>query len=311
MPENPERETEKKYNSTRRKFLGAAAGSAVLSSSAIGTVVAKSGPKIDISDFEVTGKKRTTIDINPSEVTVTTKKSSPELKKRYGKMSIKNEEVKDRTHPEEDDLPRTDTIVKDEHWKGTVAKEDEWVELVQSDNADQLHFSMSSEGEIGKAAEYPEVHPKYYHNNEDNMFVLSGPINMVGSVQYSDASECANNIASNGTGSYTWTTSVIDATRYALTGFQYQAHEASVASGPFGITGRTHARLWNSDDQVLIASHEDSWVPHSAIAYDDAEVRIDGFMDSSTNRYNVGNDEKPSGGQLLDHDGEATLIFDT
>ncbi|WP_440770071.1 hypothetical protein [Natronorubrum sp. DTA28] len=301
----------KRRDSTRRTFLGAVAGSTILASSALGTVVAKSGPNVDMADFSVEGRKITTVKITPSEVEVTTKKQSPQLQDRYGKSSLEVTQTHERPEPERDDLPREDNFTETEEWKDIVAMEDEWAKLTESDNADQLLVSMSENGEIGPAASYPSEHPKYYHNNEDNMFTLSGPINLVGSVQFSDADDCASTIASNGTGSYTWTTSVTDATRYAMIDGQFESHDESVASGPFGFTGRTHGRLWDSGTQVLIAAHEDDTVPHEAVSYLEAEERIDGFMDSFTDHYDVDNAEDPSGSSLLDHNGKATLVFDS
>ncbi|WP_255192879.1 hypothetical protein [Natronobeatus ordinarius] len=298
-------------DNTRRTFLGTVAVSVGFAGFGLGTVVAKSGPSVDMKDFAVGGRKSTTVEIRPEEVVVKTIKQSPELKERYGDDKIQNIETYERPEPERDDLPQEDTIVETGMWRGFVAKEDEWVTLAESDNADQLMFSPEEKNESDIEVNYPDEHPKYYHNNEDNTFVLSGPINLIGSVQFDDADHCASNIASNGTGSYTWTTSVADATRYALTGLQFQAHESSVASGPLGITGRTHGRLWNSSSQVLIAAHEDNWVPHEAVSYKESEERIDSFMESSFNHYDANNAEDPDGNQLLDHDGEVTLVFET
>lgn len=293
----------------------AAAGLSLFGTGAVGSVSGRTGTHPTLNDFRVQGRKIQHVKVRPEYIETTTRKISPDLQRRYGPEQLESTHRHERPHPELDDLPRKDTSVYNNPWNALIAAEDEWIDLATSPNADEIMVSgaelaaQASEQDVSIDS-YPDQLPKYYYNNEDGLWELSGPINILGSpFTFDGAEDCASNIASNGTGSYTWTTSVVDAARYALTGSTFQRHEESVASGPFGFTGRTHGRLWNGtdDDYVLIAAHEDSWAPHEAIAYLEAEYRIVDFMNSSKDIYDAGNDEEVG----LDHNGKVSYIANT
>lgn len=309
---SPEHKKRSRIRTDRRSFLMAsAAGLSVFGVGAAQSAGAQMTDEPDVTEFYVEGRQLIRTMIRPKQVEIVTHKISPDLKERYGSSVLKNRETIERPEPDRDDLPHRKTIVENEPWSGYVADEAEWVALADSDNADQIMMSVSSTGEVGPALAYPSDFPKFYHNNEDGRWVLSGPINLVGSFLYDDASDCASNIADNGNGHF-WTTSVTDATRYALIDGTYQRQEASVASGPFGVFGRTHARLWDAPrGYTLIAAHQDDRFPHKAVSYLEAEYRIADFMTSDRDRYDADNDEHWWKGQMKDHNGKVTYLFET
>lgn len=308
--QSPDKNT--KWPVKRRQFVASlTTGAAILGTGIIGSATA-SGPT-SLGSFETNGVERITVDITPEEIAIKRIKTADRIES-FGKRRLSTTETYERPAVRKDDYPRKTRISYEQPWTGYIAPREQWVQLARSPNRDQLMFTEEqlenvAEREGVRIESYPDQLPKYYHNNVDGLWELSGPINLLGfRTSFDDASECASNIEDNGDGRL-WTTTVADATRYALTGSTFQRHEESVASGPLGITGRTHARLWNGNDgdYVLVAAHEDDNVPHEAVSYLEAEYRIVDFMNSSKDGYDAGNDEKVG----LDHNGKVSYIAET
>ncbi|APW97438.1 hypothetical protein CHINAEXTREME_06490 [Halobiforma lacisalsi AJ5] len=92
---------------------------------------------------------------------------------------------------------------------------------------------------------------------------------------------------------------------------EWVENEASVASGPFGIIGRTHGRIWSGpvDFYGIVAAHIDDAVPHEAVSYLEAEEEITDMMDGEDDLFDAENDQHPgTGDDLLDHNGRVSLI---
>ncbi|ELY92945.1 hypothetical protein C483_06425 [Natrialba hulunbeirensis JCM 10989] len=277
-----------------------------MSLAGVGTIgSARADDTVDREDIRVTGQQIIRRTIEPDEVIYEITKQSPELNRRYGIGAIHQTEVKERTHPEEDELPeRQSTKVERKPWDSYVGKTEEWIPV---QDAETTGSDVSTQATVS----YPDGVPKYYFRNTDEgLWEQSGPINLI---SFGDADDLDSHIRDECKSGRNpaWTTTVADAARYLLVDGDFTQHEASVASGPLGFAGRWHGRLWNYDNgRVLVAAHEDSAVVHGdglghvAQSYLDAEHRfmedVPGVADHYEATVDVG----------LDHNNRVSHIFD-
>ncbi|WP_254864426.1 hypothetical protein [Halovivax gelatinilyticus] len=302
---------------TRRSFVNSiAAGGLITGTTVIGNGKANLSEKAPSDeDLHIEGNMLIKTRIAPEKIQIDIRKTSPDLVERYGKAALTESIEYERPYPNKDDLPKRDVVVKRDTWTTRVGTEGEWERYYGET------LNGSTAGHDVSPTHYADEVPDYYHNLNDGIWEQSGPINLIGEL-WSDPDTMADDIVTAsehdnqrrpwGTN---WTTSVADATRYLYDpdAGQYRSHDASVASGPAGFTGRTHARIWETphhDVVMAMAAHEDDWVPHEAVAYLESEYRIaENVDDEYESNMHATKDIIDFGNSGLDHNGKASLIY--
>ena len=254
--------------------------------------------------FGVRGREIRRERIRPEEVEVTVRKSSPDLKKRYGKnkATISRTETYDRPKPEEDDLPTQETRTTTAPWEAEIATEAEWREA----------FTDSESRSVGEASVSTTDHSyreDYYdfglfeYEKTDGLFERTAPMNVISPESLSGV---VGVLDSNG-----YTTYVVQYDRYAWDSDQYtfRTQDRSAATGTFGFLGRKHVKFWEFGGYVSGSAHVDSSVPHEAVSFEDAEQHIEGKFDGASGWYGYDDYYDVDNGSFLDHDGSSTGLF--
>ncbi|NEU56407.1 hypothetical protein [Halorussus sp. MSC15.2] len=285
---------------TRRQFMNGivslglgALGLPLLSES--GT--AASGPAVP-EKFRVTGREIVKTKIRPDSVTVTKRKISDDLRRRYGITPpvLTKTETFDRPKAKQDDLPLRDTRTEKRPWDTYYAKEDEW----------KAHYRKT--GGVSVQARDPdeEDHPYgvWEYEAVDGGYETAAPMNVISE---QSAADVAGVLTSNG-----WTDNVVQYNRYAYNSAtnQFEQQDKSVATSTFGFLGRNHLKMWEFEGYVSGSAHVDSSVPHEATSFDDAEAAIEDVFDGASNWYGYDDYYDMNNGSQLDHDGSATKLVE-
>ncbi|WP_323171959.1 hypothetical protein [Natrialba sp. PRR66] len=304
--DTPDDENRTSTNMNRRTALGALGASLLATGTGfgIGGAGATDGSARELGEFRVTGTIVTRATIRPTAVTITKRKTSSELKERYGKSEVVEERTIERPDPEADDLPEKAKREERRDWDALYATGDEWETLFET----QQETLMFTDDGVSADASYPSYVPKYYHAQDSGGYELKGPVNLL-SNSTANANDLAVEIDSEG--GILWNTWPVEYGRHMYIDGEWIENEASVASGPFGVLGRTHGRIWTGpySNYGIVGAHIDDSAPHEATSYLDAEQEITGMMNGNSDYYDADNGEHPStGNSLLDHNGDVSLI---
>ncbi|UPW00504.1 hypothetical protein M0R88_00010 [Halorussus gelatinilyticus] len=248
--------------------------------------------------FRVTGREIVQTKIRPEEVTVRTRKISPDLKKRYGLTPpvLTKTETFRRPKPEADDLPERDTRTDKREWDTYYAKPDEWKDYHQRS------------GGVGIQSKDPdeENHPYgvWEYEAVDGGYETAAPMNVISERSTGDV---AGVLTSNG-----WTDNVVQYNRHAYNSAtnQFEQQDKSVATGTFGFLGRKHLKMWEFEGYVSGSAHVDNSVPHEATSFEDAEQAIEGVFDDASGWYGSKDYYDMNNGYQLDHDNYATKLVE-
>ncbi|WP_230198705.1 hypothetical protein [Halopiger djelfimassiliensis] len=295
---------ERNHEISRRTTLGSFGTALVPAAMSITGAGASDDTGSPFTDIRVTGKQVIHAEITADEVVITKRKRSSDLVDRYGMREVVEERTISRRAPERDDLPRTGQRELRTDWETHHARGDEWATLFESEREALMRSGVADEAETP----FPSAVPKYYHAADSGGYELHGPVNLL-SNSTADADALAVEI--DGEGGLFWNTFPVEYSRHMYIDGEWTEHEASVASGPFGIVGRTHARLWSGPNDTfgIAAAHIDDAVPHEATSYLEAESEITDMMDGTADYYEAGNGEHPgTDNGLLDHNGAVSLI---
>lgn len=301
MTREPTDDTGGSNGESRRSFLrtlgGAASVFATASLFANGGA-AKEGPAPD--EFAVSGHKIVRAEIRPDEVTVHTRRVSPDLARRYGITPpvLTKSETFDRPNPEADDLPQRDTRTEKRPWNTYYAKEDEWRSVLES-RTDAAGLAYTQ----GTYAEEQNPYGIWEYEAVDGGYEIAAPMNVVSDEAMTDV---VNILDSNG-----WTTYVVQYNRHAWNSEtnSFETQHASAATGTFGFLGRKHAKFWEFGGYTSCSAHIDDEVPHDAISFEDAEQAIEGVFDGASGWYGYDDYYDTNNESMRDHDGEATGLF--
>ncbi|MFD1646966.1 hypothetical protein [Haloarchaeobius litoreus] len=288
---------------TRRdvlRSLGVGAGTLAGLSAATRRALADTGDGLPDS-FRVRGTETVTVRIDPEEVSVTRRRVSPDLERRYGRASraLVTTETYPRPEARSDDLPARDTRTIRRPWDTHYATAEEWETYYTERDVSTTEVS-------GDALARPSDCPKWYFEAVDGGYELKGPMNLAGSNTFIDMDEAVDTLTSNG-----WTDIVVQYNRYAWVpqNAQFEMQHQTAATGTFRILGGYHAKFWDTGDYVTMTAHEDDAVPHEAISYRTAENEIASVfedasgVDAITDYYDFEN------GGDLDHDGFVTDLY--
>lgn len=282
---------------TRRGAIGtlAALGAGVVTT---GSAVGHGGSGEANGEFGVRGQRVRRDEITPEEVTVTVRKSSPDLKRRYGqeKATISKTETYPRPEPEADDLPMRDTQTVTEPWEATIATADEWRRAFDEGGA-----SASTAG-YSYREEYYDF-GLFEYEKVDGLFERTAPMNLISPYSIGAITDVLTN---NG-----YTTTVVQYNRHAYDSErdEFRTQDKSAATGTFGFLGRTHVKFWGFGGYVSASAHVDDAVPHEAVSFDDAEQEIENIFDDAAYWYGDEDYYDVDNGSFLDHDGAATGLF--
>jgi len=292
--------TDETPDDSRRQFLR---GAGALGAGALGVpLLARDGSAQSQSDspgpeaFHVTGREVIEMEVTPDAVTVTKRKISDDLARRYGLTPpvLTTTETFDRPAPEADDLPRRTTKTVEKPWDTYYAKADEW----------KAHFE--STGQVGTEYHDPDEEDQGYgiweYEAVDGGYETAAPMNVI-SEQSRGA--VADVLTSNG-----WTDIVVQYDRYAWDSVAnaFVQQDKSVATGTFGFLGRKHLKMWEFGGYVTGSAHVDSSVPHEATSFEDAEQAIEGIFDDESGWAGYQDYYYMDNGYQLDHDSYATKL---
>lgn len=278
------------------KNISAAIATGVGITSASGNAKAVK-PLVVPNEYSVTGRQISTVTIKPNSVTLTKKKISADLRRRYGLTPpiLSKTTTFDRLDPHNDPYPKQGTETVKRKWDTHYATESEWMEFL-SENRSPEFFSPSP-GE--------ENHPYgiWEYEQINNGYEIAAPMNLL--------SEQSPNRIANILTMNSWTTTVIQYNRWAWNSATnaFQTQEKSVATGTFGVLGRKHLRMWQFGGFTSGSAHIDSAVPHTATSYDGAEEAIEQIFDDVNNWQGIHNYYELNNTGQLDHDGKATKII--
>lgn len=248
--------------------------------------------------FRVTGREVVKTQIRPDAVTVTKRKISDDLRRRYGITPpvLETTETFDRPKPREDDLPLRDARTDEREWDTHYAKEDEW----------KAHFEGAGDVSAAYHAPAEEDHPYgiWEYEAVDGGYETAAPMNVISE---QSASDVAGVLTSNG-----WTDSVVQYNRHAWNSasHQFEQQHKSVATGTFGFLGRKHLKMWEFEGYVSGSAHIDSSAPHEATSFEDAEHAIEGVFDDASGWYGYDDYYAMDNGYALDHDSHATKLIE-
>ncbi|MFC7079873.1 hypothetical protein [Halorussus caseinilyticus] len=256
---------------------------------------AESGPAAP-EKFHVTGREVIKAKIRPDTVTVTKRKSSDDLRRRYGISPpvLTKTETFDRPNAEEDDLPLRDTQTVEQDWNTYYAKEDEWKDHFQPTGVSTQSHAPAEEDHPYGIWEYEAV---------DGGYETAAPMNIISEQSTGDVADV---LTSDG-----WTTSVVQYDRYAWNSGigEFQTQHKSAATGTFGFLGRKHLKMWFFDGYLSGSAHIDSSAPHEATSFDDAEQAIENTFDDASGWYGYEDYYYMDNGYQLDHDSYATKLI--
>lgn len=252
------------------------------------------------AEFHVKGTQTIRVVVTPDEIVRHVQKRSPALKRRYGLEPpvVKATNRRKRLDSNEDVLPKRKTYTKTQGWNTYYAMEDEW----------STFYTDAAENNVSISSHDPSEEYNSYgiweYNKLSGGYEIVAPMNVISTESLSNVMtvfESANN----------WTTLVVQEDRWAWNSDvnTFQKQHNSAATSTEGLFGRHHIRMWEFGGHVSGSAHEDSGFPHSAISYDDAEVKVDEAFDNEGGWWGYDNWYNLSNGGMLDHDGFATGMF--
>lgn len=264
-----------------------------------------------LAAFRVRGRKTTQVTYRPDEITVTIRKQSPDLKRRYDidpPVYVK-EKTFDRHGAEEDGLPERGTDTFREDWDTYLATEDEWRGLGNGRSDDEVSIQHSHSWQEDYWTYAAWIYEQHSCNRCRPTYERTSPINVIydlggTSIDIYDVDDVFDNVG--------WDAYITEYTRYAWNSIteRFVSQQLSRATDQYGaLDDRDHVRFWQFGDYVSMQAHRDTGgYPHTVDSYEEAEGLVRYIFDNagwylhSKSYYPLYNNKDP------DHDGYASRI---
>lgn len=248
----------------------------------------------EVSEFRVRGRKTTQVTYQPDEITVTTRKQSSDLKRRYDidPPVLEKEKTFGRSGAEDDSLPKkgADTFVDD--WDTYLATENEWRELANGEVS--IRDSHQWQENLGTYAAW--IYERESCTRCIPTYEITSPINVIFDLPYRDQLDVSYVLNDAG-----WTHPMdCEYTRYAWNSNkdQFEAHHNSRATTQCGVwDNRHHVRYWEFGDYVSMQGHYDKRTTHEVLSYWQTESEIRSIFNDAgwnvggTREYNLYNEK--------------------
>lgn len=283
----------RKFELGRRSFLGMA-GAAVFGSVGAGAASSDDeGPFPE--EFRVEGHQVIKRQVTPEEVTVTTRKVSDDLARRYGLTPpvVEKTETFEREAPAEDPFPERGTDTWKRPWNTYYALEGEWEEYFTGVHAESDHLPVEEDN----------PYATWEYEATDGGYEVAAPMNVITPASMSDVVDV---LTDNG-----YTTTVVQYNRHAWNSAtnQFETQHTSAATGTFGFLGRRHVKFWEFEGYTSGSAHVDSSAPHEATSFEEAEQHIEGIFDDASGWTGWADYYYLDNGGMLDHEGYATRPY--